>query len=100
MNRVLLGMSFLGAAAFAHADTLVFSNDFDTTVPIEVSAGTATLTGVQSYAGLGPAGNQFGGTFLRSATGNVGNDFGKPYGFGSCWVGAVHGHLRRYGGPV
>jgi MYXO-CTERM domain-containing protein len=71
MNRVLLGMSFLGAAAFAHADTLVFSTDFDTTVPVEISAGTATLTGVQGYAGLGPAGNQFGGTFLRSATGNV-----------------------------
>jgi hypothetical protein len=26
---------------------------------------------VQGYAGLGPAGNQFGGNFLRSATGNT-----------------------------
>jgi len=71
MKRVLLGMSFLGAAALAHAETQVFFTDFDTTIPAEISAGTATLTGVQSYAGLGPAGNQFGGTFLRSATGNT-----------------------------
>jgi hypothetical protein len=71
MKRVLVGMSFLGAAALAHAETQVFFTDFDTTVPAEISAGTATLTGVQGYAGLGPIGNQFGGTFLRSATGNV-----------------------------
>ena len=71
MKRILLGMSFLGAAALAHAETQVFVTDFDTTIPVEISAGTATLTGVQGYSGLGPAGNQFGGTFLRSATGNV-----------------------------
>ena len=71
MKRVLLGMSFLGAAALAHAETQVFVTDFDTTIPVEISAGTATLTGVQGYSGLGPAGNQFGGTFLRSATGNI-----------------------------
>jgi hypothetical protein len=54
------------------APVMVFSTDFDsTTLPAEISPGTATLTGVQGYAGLGPVGNQFGGNFLRSATGNV-----------------------------
>jgi hypothetical protein len=53
------------------AQTTVFSTDFDgATLPAQVTPGTAQLTGVQGYAGLGPTGNQFGGTFLRSATGN------------------------------
>lgn len=51
--------------------TLVFQTDFNGSQPTEVSAGTAALTGVQNYAGLGPTGNQFGGNFLRSATGNT-----------------------------
>ena len=51
--------------------TVVFSTNFDSTLPSEITPGSATLTGVQGYAGLGPAGNQFGGNFLRSATGNV-----------------------------
>ncbi len=59
----------LVAASASHAD-IVFSNSFDSTVPVAVSAGTAFLTGVQGYAGLGPTGNQFGGQFLRSATAN------------------------------
>ncbi|WP_394755375.1 PEP-CTERM sorting domain-containing protein [Rhodoferax sp.] len=53
------------------APTVVFQTDFDGLLPTEISPGTATLTGVQGYAGLGPAGNQFGGNFLRSATGNT-----------------------------
>ena len=40
-------------------------------MPAEFTPGTATLTGVQGFSGLGPSGNQFGGNFLRSATGNV-----------------------------
>ena len=56
--------------ATASAQT-VFGTDFETALPAAVAPGTATLTGVQGYAGYGPAGNQFGGTFLRSATGNV-----------------------------
>jgi hypothetical protein len=71
MKRVLLGISFLGAVASAQAATQVFFTEFDSTVPAEISAGSAALAGVQFYAGLGPAGNQFGGTFLRSPTGNV-----------------------------
>ena len=48
-----------------------FSTDFGGTLPSEIAPGTATLTGVQGYAGLGPTGNQFSGNFLRSATGNT-----------------------------
>ena len=51
--------------------TLVFTNSFDDTLPAEIAPGVATLTGVQGYAGYGPAGNQFGGSFLRSPTGNT-----------------------------
>ena len=50
---------------------IVFTTDFNGALPAEITPGTATLTGVQGYAGLGPVGNQFGGNFLRSATGNV-----------------------------
>lgn len=54
------------------APITVFSTDFDGSLPIVgISPGTATLTPVQGYAGYGPSGNQFGGNFLRSATGNV-----------------------------
>ena len=49
----------------------VFATDFEGPLAPQISPGTATLTGVQGYAGLGPAGNQFGGNFLRSATGNT-----------------------------
>ncbi|MGI8966092.1 MAG: PEP-CTERM sorting domain-containing protein [Limisphaerales bacterium] len=48
----------------------VFTSNFDGTIPPEISPGTALITGVQGYAGLGPAGNQFGGSFLRSETAN------------------------------
>ena len=53
------------------APTVVFATDFDGVLPSAIEPGTATLTGVQGYAGLGQVGNQFGGNFLRSATGNV-----------------------------
>lgn len=53
------------------APITVFSTDFGGTIPSEIAPGTATLTGVQGYAGLGPIGNQFSGNFLRSATGNT-----------------------------
>lgn len=56
--------------ATATAQTVVFQDDF-TTLPAEILPGTAFLTGVQGFAGHGPTGNQFGGTFLRSETGNV-----------------------------
>lgn len=70
----IAGILALGAVqsgmAFA-APVLVFSNNFDGALPAEINPGSATLTGVQGFAGLGPSGNQFGGNFLRSATGNT-----------------------------
>ena len=65
---IVLGASSSTAIA---APLTVFSTNFDGVLPTELTPGTATLTGVQGYAGLGPTGNQFGGNFLRSATGNV-----------------------------
>lgn len=57
--------------ALATGQSVVFSTDFDTTMPAQIAPGTAAaLEGVQGYAGLGPVGNVFGGKFLRSATGN------------------------------
>jgi len=64
-----IGASFSGGALAA--PVTVFSTDFNGALPSEITPGTATLTGVQGFAGLGPAGNQFGGNFLRSATGNT-----------------------------
>ena len=64
----ILLVSAGGAGA---APIQVFATDFDGPLAAEISAGTASLTGVQGFAGLGPAGNQFGGNFLRSPTGNV-----------------------------
>jgi hypothetical protein len=58
------------AAPYASAVT-VFSTDFDSTLAPEISPGTATLTGVQGYAGLGASGNQFGGSFLRTIPANT-----------------------------
>lgn len=63
--------------AGAMADTLMaYFNDFDggLTVAAGVGAslsGAISIEGVQGYAGLGPDGNQFGGNFLRNATGST-----------------------------
>lgn len=62
----------LGVMTASAAPVTVFQTNFDgPTLPPEFSAGTAMLTGVQGFAGLGPVGNQFGGNFLRSETGNT-----------------------------
>ena len=76
MKRILRLVAFAlalcaASSAVTAASVTVFTTDFNGALPAEISPGTATLTGVQGYAGLGPAGNQFGGNFLRSATGNV-----------------------------
>lgn len=65
--------ALLGLAAFSvqsHA-VIVFSSDFESGLPASISPGDAVLTGVQGFTGLGPTGNQFGGSFLRSPTGNI-----------------------------
>jgi hypothetical protein len=61
----------LGSATGVSAQVVVFSENFDTAVPTAIAPGVALRAGVQGYAGLGPAGNQFGGSFLRSPTGNT-----------------------------
>ena len=60
----LVLLSALGLAAPAAATT-VFSTDFGSGIPPEFSAPGSQLDGVQGYSGLGPAGRQFGGLFLR-----------------------------------
>lgn len=60
-----------GVTAAIAQSTVVFETNFDGALPSEIAPGTATTTGVQGYAGYGPSGNQFGGSFLRSATGNT-----------------------------
>lgn len=65
-------LAIAGLAANAQAaEITVFSTDFNGTLAAGINPGSATLTGVQGYAGLGPAGNQFGGNFLRSMTANI-----------------------------
>lgn len=63
--------AFIASALPALAQTVVFQSDFNGSMPAQVAAGTAFLAGVEGYAGLGPAGNQFGTSFLRSPTANV-----------------------------
>lgn len=63
--------ALMGVASAQAAATTVFSTDFNGSLLTEIAAGSALLEGVQGYAGLGPTGNQFGGNFLRSMTGNT-----------------------------
>ena len=73
MKNYLFLTTFLISIGFTSnaLSATVFSTDFNGTLAPEISAGTATLTDVQGYAGLGPTGNKFGGNFLRSPTGNT-----------------------------
>jgi len=75
MKRALSSWGLMAALVFgvnaAGAQTTVFSTDFNGPLPAAIDPGSALLTGVQYFAGLGPTGQAFGGNFLRSATGNV-----------------------------
>ena len=62
MKRTILSMAFAlalcaGSATANAASITVFTTDFNGALPTEISPGTATLTGVQDYAGLGPVEN-------------------------------------------
>jgi hypothetical protein len=71
-NFFHLAIASVGLAVGSNATAqVVFQNNFDGALPSEITPGSALLTGVQGFAGLGPVGNQFGGNFLRSATGNT-----------------------------
>lgn len=63
---ITLALSCSGAGAVT-----VFSTDFNAALAPQIAPGTALLTGVQGFAGLGPAGSTFSGNFLRSATANT-----------------------------
>jgi hypothetical protein len=72
MKHKIFFYGLMSLAASANAAPLtVFSTDFNGALTTEITPGSASLTGVQGYAGLGPAGNTFGGNFLRSETGNT-----------------------------
>jgi hypothetical protein len=68
-DRVCLALAAFGAS-LAQGQT-VFTANFDAALPTSVVPGTAQLAGVQGFAGLGPAQRRFGGSFLRSPTGNA-----------------------------
>lgn len=59
----------LGAMSPARAE-VVFSTNFESGLPVQVSPGLAQVEGVQFFAGLGPVASPFAGSFLRSPTGN------------------------------
>jgi hypothetical protein len=69
--KLLAGIALMGFGTTPAVSQVVFESTFDGALPTQVQAGTAALTGVQGYAGLGLPGRQFGGSFLRSATGNT-----------------------------
>ena len=73
MNHMptVMAVIFCAIANLLQAQTTVFQSDFNGTMPTAISPGVGLLEGVQGYAGYGPPGNQFGGTFLRSPTGNA-----------------------------
>jgi len=43
----------------------VFTTDFESGIPSQISAPASQLFGVSGWAGLGPTGRKFGGSFLR-----------------------------------
>jgi hypothetical protein len=57
----------LGPAATARATT-VFSTDFESGIPAQLSGQGVRIESVQGLAGLGATGNQFGGSLLRYYT--------------------------------
>lgn len=68
--RIACAAAVFGLAQVGAQAEVVFQTDFEAELPAAVSPGLATLTAVEGFGGLGPAGNTFGGRFLRSPTGN------------------------------
>lgn len=67
MKRIGIVVTALWIAAFplVAGAQVVFSTDFESGLPAEFTAPNCVIEPVQGYAGLGPVGNQFGGSFLR-----------------------------------
>ncbi len=59
------------AAPDAPGPVTVFDADLEGGLPASIAPGSGLLEPSGGFAPLGPAGNQFGPTFLRSATGNT-----------------------------
>jgi hypothetical protein len=71
-RALVLGMVGMGLHGASSASALtVLDTNFDGVLAQEIAPGSALLTAVQGYAGLGAAGNQFGGSFLRSVPANT-----------------------------
>ena len=68
LRPLVLGL--LLCAATAHG-AVVFSTDFEAGLPDEFTSPGATIEPVQGFAGLGTPGNQFAGSFLRYADGDL-----------------------------
>ena len=66
-RSLTLAASFLAFPTAARAQFVVFSTDFDTGVPAQLS-GVTTPEPVQGYSGIGPTNNQPGGLFLRNTS--------------------------------
>lgn len=73
MKFALTFLAALLVSGAALADTQVFSTDFESGLPAQITAPGSVIEGVQGYAGLGPSGNQFGGSFLRYTTQSIVN---------------------------
>lgn len=65
------GVDDAGITDAGELNLTVFSQDFEGTLPAGFDPGTGALTPTQMFAPLGPVGNQFGASFLRSQTANV-----------------------------
>lgn len=65
------GVTDAGVADAGVLNLTVFSQDFEGTLPPGLDPGTGALTPTEMFAPLGPVGNQFGASFLRSPTANV-----------------------------
>lgn len=64
LAAVLAACAMFGTVR-AHAQTTIFSTDFNSGLPSQFS-GSGGVESVQGFAGLGSSGNQFSGDFLRN----------------------------------
>lgn len=70
-RAAFLALAIMGASAQAQAGwTTIYTNNFDSGLGGGIS-GAGVLTPVTGYAGVGDAGNQFGGQYLVNSTGSV-----------------------------
>src|SRR5262245_52132950 len=63
-----IAVVLLGSPALAQ---VVFATDFEQGLPPELAAPVATVESVQGFAGLGPQGRRFAGSFLRYAAASI-----------------------------